>query len=359
MMVNGPGSWDHVFTPLKHTAWHGCTLADLVFPFFIWIIGVTMIFSFVSRIKRGESRGQLLKKVIIRSVILFAIGIFLSGFPFGLIGDHNFSWATIRIPGVLQRIAICYLIASLIVLYSSLLWQMIWLVLLLAGYCLLIKIVPVPGFGAGILEPLGNLAWYLDANLLSGHTWLRAPAPGFDPEGILGTVPAIATMLFGVLTGHLLHLKKSAITKTNWMLVFGSVLIVLGLLLSYWLPINKKLWTSSYAVFVSGVALTFFACCYWLVDVKGYQKWFKPWQIFGMNALAVYIISVLIILSSYRIKITALSKTPILLKTYYYQILFPVDKYPMLSSFLHAIFFTLIMYLIAYILYRKRWIITV
>jgi len=191
MVVNNPGSWDYVFTPLEHASWHGWTLTDFVFPFFIWIVGVAMTFSFAARIDHGVSRNQLMKKVLIRSVILFVVGLFLNWFPFGFIEGHNFSWETVRIPGVLQRIAICYLVASVIVIYSNIIWQIVWLILLLVGYWILIKMVPVPGFGAGILEPVGNLAWYIDANLLRGHTWLGAPAPGFDPEGIFSTLPAV------------------------------------------------------------------------------------------------------------------------------------------------------------------------
>ncbi|EKE01754.1 MAG: hypothetical protein ACD_21C00059G0003 [uncultured bacterium] len=283
---------------------------------------------------------------------LFAIGLFLNGFPFGLVGEHNFSWATIRIPGVLQRIAVCYFIASLIVLYSKVAWQIAWTVLLLVGYWVLIKFVPVPGFGAGILEPTGNLAWYLDVKLLHGHTWVNAPAPGFDPEGILSTLPAIATMLFGVLTGQLL--KSSFTQKTVWMLIFGGALIFLGLVMSHWLPINKNLWTSSYAVFTSGMASVVFGCCYWLIDVKKHQKWFKPLQIYGLSALTIFVISGLIGRLTNCIKVTTAAGAQCSFKSCYYNFLFPPLGDPMLASFLHTIAFMLLMYLIAYAIYRVQ-----
>jgi len=358
IMVNNPGSWDYVFPTLDHAAWHGCTFADLVFPFFLWIVGVAITLSFANRIEQGADRNQLLLHVFWRALALFAIGLFLNGFPFGLISGHNFSWATYRIPGVLQRIAVCYFIASLIFLYSKVIWQIVWAMFFLASYWLLIKFVSVPGFGAGILEPVGNLAWYIDANLLHDHTYLGATVPGFDPEGIFSTLPAIATTLFGVLTGHLLTLKKTCSEKTIWMLVLGGAFIFFGLLMNHWLPINKNLWTSSYAVFTSGMALVIFAGCYWVIDVKGYQKWSKPLQIYGLNALTIFVISALIVRITRNVKITELAGT-VTLKEHYYNLLFLPLGNPMLMSFLHAIVFVLFMYLIAYMLYRAQLIIRV
>lgn len=353
MLVNNPGSWEHVFAPFEHAAWHGCTFADLIFPFFLWIVGVAITLSFTNRIEHGASRNQLLLHVFWRTLALFGIGLFLNGFPFGLIGNHHFSLAAIRVPGVLQRIAICYFIASLIFIYSKVTWQIVWAVFFLAVYWVLIKFVPVPGFGTGVLEPLGNLVWYIDTNLLHGHTYIAAPVPGFDPEGIFSTLTAISTTLFGVLTGHILISEKNHIEKTTGMVVFGSVLILAGLIMNYWLPINKNLWTPSYAVFTSGMALIFFVCCYWLIDVRGEQKWFKPLQIYGMNALTVFVISGIIGRLTKFITITGLSGTSSL-KEYYYKFLFLPLGNPMLASLLHAIAFVVFMYFIAYMLYRAR-----
>jgi len=356
VLVNNPGSWEYVFSSFEHAAWHGWTFADLIFPAFLWIAGVAITISFANRIEQGADRNQLLRYVFWRALTLFGIGLFLNGFPFGLIGSHHFSWVTFRIPGVLQRIAVCYFISSLIFIYSKVIWQIAWAVFFLASSWLLIKIIPVPGFGAGILESAGSLAWYIDVSLFHGHTYIGAPTTGFDPEGIFSTLAAIATMLFGVLTGHLLNLKKTYTEKTIWMLVFGSVLVLLGLLMDCWLPINKNLWTSSYAVFTSGVALTFFACCYWLVDVKKHQKWFKPLQIYGMNALTIFVISGIIGRLTKFVTITELAGASSL-KEYYYNFLFLPLGNPMLASLLHAIAFVLFMYLIAYMLYRVQLII--
>ncbi|MBF8296868.1 MAG: hypothetical protein HW389_3413 [Bacteroidetes bacterium] len=199
MMVNNPGTWGDIYPPFKHAAWNGWTFTDLIFPFFLWIVGVAMTFSMSKRVEQGADRNKLMLHALQRAVTILVIGLFLNGFPFGLVFGHHFSFAAMRLPGVLQRIAICYFIASIIVLYASTLWQIRWTVLFLIVYWVLIKTVPVPEYGVGILEPKGSLAWYIDSTVLSGHTWAGAPAPGFDPEGIFSTLPAIATTLFGVL----------------------------------------------------------------------------------------------------------------------------------------------------------------
>jgi len=352
MMVNNPGSWSSIYPPFRHAAWNGWTFTDLIFPFFLWIVGVAMTFSFSKRVERGADREKLLLHAVRRSAIIFAIGLFLNGFPFGLLFGHQFSWVTIRIPGVLQRIAICYLVASLIVLYSNITWQVRWTAILLVVYWLLVKLVPVPGYGAGVLDPVGSLAWYLDSTILRGHTWLGAPAPGFDPEGILSTLPAIATTMLGVLTGHFLRSERTAEEKTAWMFIYGNVFLCIGLLMDNWLPINKNLWTTSYSVFMAGMALNVFAFCYWLIDVKGYRRWAKPFQIYGLNAITMFALAGLIGRLTAIIKVTGPGGTPVTLQSCYYNLLFAPVGDPMVASFLHSVAFMLALYLIAYAMYR-------
>jgi len=352
MMVNNPGSWSHVYPPFRHAAWNGWTFTDLIFPFFLWIVGVAMTFSFSKRVEQGADRNKLLMHALQRALAIFAIGLFLNGFPFGLLFGHQFSWAAIRIPGVLQRIAVCYLIASFIVLYSGIVWQIRWTVIFLVVYWILIKVVPVPEFGAGVLEPKGSLAWFIDSTLLSGHTWSGAPAPGFDPEGIFSTLPAIATTLFGVLTGHFIRSDRSREDKTVWMFVFGNLLVFFGLLMDNWLPINKNLWTSSYSVFMAGMALNIFALCYWMIDVKGSTWWTKPFQIYGLNAISMFALAGLIGRLTGIIKFTGDDGNAISLKTWYYGVFFAPIGDPMFASFLHSIAFMLGLYLIAYVMYR-------
>jgi predicted acyltransferase len=359
MMVNNPGSWSCIYPPFRHAAWNGWTFTDLIFPFFLWIVGMAMTFSFSKRVEQGADREQLLLHALRRAAIIFAVGLFLSGFPFGLLFGHHFSWAMIRIPGVLQRIAVCYFTASLIVLYSNITWQVRWTAILLVVYWLLAKLVPVPGFGAGVLEPRGSLAWYIDSILLSGHTWSGAPVPGFDPEGILSTLPAIATTMFGVLTGHFLRSERTPEEKTAWMFIYGNALLFVGLLMDNWLPINKNLWTTSYSVFMAGMALNIFAFCYWLIDVKGHKKWAKPFQIYGLNAITMFALAGLIGRLTAIIKVTGPEGTPITFQSFYYNLLFAPVGDPMVASFLHSVAFMVALYLIAYAMYRFNVIIKV
>ena len=353
ILVNNPGSWDHLLPALHHATWHGCTFADLIFPFFLWVVGAAIPLSFANRMDHGASRSQILRHVFGRAFILFAIGLFLNGFPFGLVPGHTFSWDTIRIPGVLQRIAICFLIGSLIFLYSNIFWQIVSTVFLLTISWLLLKFISLPDFGAGILEPNGNLAWFIDSHLLRGHTYAKALIPGFDPEGIFSTLTAVATALTGVLTGHSLRSKKTQLAKTAWMLITGILCICFGSLLNNWLPINKSLWTSSYVIFTTGMALTIFSCCYWLIDIRKYQKWFKPLEIYGLNALTIFVTSGIIGRLTLFIRINEPAGL-VSFKTYYYHFITQLIPNLMLASFLHAILFMIIMYFIAYELYRAK-----
>jgi predicted acyltransferase len=359
MLVNNPGDWGHIYPPFKHAAWHGWTYTDTIFPFFLWIVGVAMTFSFAKRIERGDNKTKLALHVLQRSAIIFALGLFLSGFPFGLAFGHKFSWDTIRIPGVLQRIAVCYLLAGLLFLKTNLRHQL-WITgALLAVYWLAVKLIPVPGYGAGILEPTGNLCWYIDSTLLAGHTWIGAPVPGFDPEGIFSTIPAIATTLFGVLTGHLLRSEQSPEEKTVWLFVYGSLLLFTGSIMDYFLPINKNLWTSSYAVFMAGMAMVCLGVCYWLIDMKGQRRWTKWLEIYGQNAIAMFVLAGLFGRLSTVVEVTGPEGNLISLKAWYYKAIFVPVGDPMIASLLHSLMYVALLYLIAYLMYRKNWLIKV
>jgi predicted acyltransferase len=264
MLVNNAGDWNHVYGPLLHADWHGWTFTDTVFPFFLWIVGVAMTLSFAKRMERGDDRGKLALHTLRRAAMIFGIGLLLNGFPFYLLDR-------IRIPGVLQRIAICYLIAGLIFLYTKWRGQVYWTVGLLAVYWMLMTLVPVPGVGPGHLhDPENNLSSWLDRVLLSGHMYSGTKT--WDPEGTISTLPAIATTLFGILTGHLLRIRKTPAEKAVWMFAAGNLLIFAGLVLSLWMPVNKKIWTTPYAVLMAGLAGVVFALCYWFVDVQGWRS---------------------------------------------------------------------------------------
>ena len=340
ILVNDPGSWDAVYPPLLHASWHGWTFTDLVFPSFLWIAGVSMTLSFARRTERGDNRRLLLLHALRRAAIIFALGLLLNGFP-------RYDPATIRIPGVLQRIAVCYLAAAAIFLYTRLRGQIAWTAGLLALYAVLMKLVPVPGYGAGVLEPNGNFAQYIDSLVLTGHMWSRTKI--WDPEGIVSTIPAISTVLFGVLAGHLLRARK-----TVWMFAAGALLLIAGLALDPWMPINKNLWTVSYTLLAAGIAFDLFALSYWVIDVLGRGGWTHPFTVFGMNALAIYVAAGVLarLLGLIHIGDTTLQR-------WIFLHAFAPLASPMNASLLYAVAFVAVMYLGAWVLYRRGWFIRV
>jgi predicted acyltransferase len=349
MLVNNPGTWDAVYPQLRHAEWNGWTFTDLVFPFFLWIVGVAMTLSFARRVARGESKSGLMLHALRRSLILFALGLFLSSFPY-------FDISMLRIPGVLQRIAVCYLCATVIFLNTRIRGQILWTGGLLAVYWMAMKWIPIPGFGAGILEKNGNFAQYVDSLLLKGHMW--AATRTWDPEGIVSTIPAIGTTLLGILTGHILRARWSPAEKTAWMYTMGSSLALAGLTAGIWLPINKNLWTSSYTLFMAGMATTTFAFCYWINDVKGYRRWSRPFAVYGMNAIAVYFLAGILARTTMTIKVPLADGT-VSLRDYIYAKIFAPLASPMNASMLHGIAFVLLMYLVAYLMYRRKWFVKI
>ncbi len=289
MIVVNNQSSDAAYWPLQHADWNGWTPTDLVFPFFLFIVGVSLVFSFHSRLGRGDSRRSIVLHTIRRGAILFGLGLGLNG----LAGLQFGIW---RIPGVLQRIAVVYCAAGLITLFASIRSRAVWIVGLLVGYWILMRYVPVPGYGVPghdipLLHHDANLAAYLDRKFMLGHLW----EPTRDPEGILSTLPAIATALCGVLTGEWLRSERTAKRKLAGMFACGLVGVIAGELWGLWFPINKKLWTSSYVLFTAGGALLCLAACYWVSDMKLHRGWWsKAFLIFGMNAIAAYVIAELI-----------------------------------------------------------------
>ena len=284
VLVNNPGTWRAVYPPLRHADWHGWTPTDLVFPFFLFIVGVSIPLSLGRRAGEGRER-PVLARVLRRSAVIFLLGIVLNGFPW-------FDWATLRIPGVLQRIALCYLAAALVYLATG--WRgQAWAAAgLLLGYWALMTLVPVPGYGAGDLGKAGSLAAYIDRTLLgSAHLWQQAKV--YDPEGLLSTLPAIATTLLGVLAGGWVAAGRSPKAVAAGLAVAGLAAAVLGAGWGLWFPINKALWTSSYALFTAGLAAVTLSGCYWLVEARGFRRWAWPFAWFGVNALALFFLSTL------------------------------------------------------------------
>lgn len=284
VLVNNPGTWRAIYPPLRHADWHGWTPTDLVFPFFLFIVGTSVPLSLRPRVA-GKVDGYVLARVLRRSAVIFALGIVLNGFPW-------FDWATLRVPGVLQRIALCYLAAALIYLATDWRGQAVAAAGLLLGYWALMTLVPVPGYGAGDLGKAGNLAAYIDRALLGpAHLWQQAKV--YDPEGLLSTLPAIATTLLGVLAGRWLARGPAPGAVVAGLAAAGVAATALGALWGLWFPINKALWTSSYALFSGGLAALALAACYWLVEARGVRRWALPFAWFGVNALALFFLSTL------------------------------------------------------------------
>lgn len=343
ILVNNPGDWGAIYWPLRHAEWNGWTPTDLVFPFFLFIVGVSMAFSFASRQARGDTRSLLLRHTLQRALIIFAIGFFLAAFPY-------FRLSTVRIPGVLQRIAVVYLLASAISLWTDWRGRLATAVVLLGIYWAAMTLIPVPGFGAGNLSPDGNLAAFIDRKLLYEHLWVTHR---WDPEGLLSTLPAVATCLFGMLTGQWLRSARSAKRKVLAMLGAGIAGLAVGKLWHLSFPINKSLWTSSYVVFTAGFALVILGTCYWLIDMRGWRAWGKPFQMMGMNPLTLYALSSFIGKCSIVFKTNDSGQT-VIWKAYVYEHLFAHRAQPIHASLLFAVTYVLIFLILGWVMYRRR-----
>ncbi len=358
VLVNNPGSWSHIYWPLAHAEWDGWTPTDLIFPFFLFIVGVSIPLAFGRRVNNpapateesrrdgpGSSRRALYLKVIKRTLIIFALGLFLNGFPY-------FQLGVIRIPGVLQRIAVCYFVASMIFLTSRPRTQVIIAFLLLLLYWLLMTRVAAPGFAAGDLSKEGSLASFIDRAVFGRHIWVQGKV--YDPEGLLSTLPAIATTLFGVLTGHWLRTERSQHEKVVGMFAAGMCCVIIGWAWNPFFPINKSIWTSSYVFFTGGLALQLLAFCYWLIDIRKYRKWAKPFIVFGVNAIALFVGTGLMAKLMGLIKVPASDGSRVALKTWIYNGLFTWWASPVNASLAFAIAFVLLWLGLMWILYSRR-----
>jgi predicted acyltransferase len=342
IVVNNPGSWKYVYPPLQHAKWHGWTPTDLVFPFFLFIVGVSLSFSLSKRKTQSSGNFQLYARIFRRSVILFALGLTLSLIPY-------FDFSTLRIPGVLQRIAICYLLASLIFLKTGTKARVLISTGCLIAYWLILKFVHVPGFGAGVLELEGNLCGYIDTQLLYGHLY----TPNFDPEGILSTLPALVTCLLGTLAGDWLRSSRSKRLKTFGLLAAGIIMTFLGLWLHSFFPINKQLWTSTFVLFTAGAALLVLGLCYAIVDGLGIKKWAYPFLVFGTNAITVYVGSSLMAKMLGIAKVSSGDKA-IPIKTYIHKMFLSPVVGNFIGSLLFPLMLLLVWFLLLWPLYKKR-----
>lgn len=286
IVVDNPGSDEHAYWPIMHAKWNGWTPADFIFPSFLFLVGISMVYSFSARLERGESRGHILLHAFKRTLILIAIGVLVNASP--IIGLDMHTW---RFEGVLQRIALCYFVCAILQLWEGTRVKILVLLACLLGYWALLRFVPVPGYGTAgrdvlFLDPVANLPAWLDRKLFMGHLYDGTS----DPEGLLHTIPAIASCLMGVLTGHWLRSRKTPGTTIAGMLVVGCALLGAGKLWDLWFPINKHLWTSSFVLLMAGASLIFLAFLYWIVEAKKWRgAWTMPFLVFGMNPIAGFV----------------------------------------------------------------------
>ncbi len=340
VIVNNPGDWGTIYWPLEHAAWNGWTPTDLIFPFFLFIVGVSITLS-----RTSASWGAIVR----RSALIVGLGLFLAGYP-------RFDITRWRIPGVLQRIGVCYLAAAscfhatrgqrrrqgAIALSLG--------VALALAYWLVMMHVPPPGGVAGDLSPEGNLGAYLDRALMIGHLW----KPRWDPEGLLSTIPAISTTLFGIVAGLWLGSGHTRERKAAGLAAAGAAGIVAGEIWNLAFPINKNLWTSSYAVFMAGAACLLLAACYWAIDVKGWRGWTKPFVILGTNAITLFAASALLVKTMALIKVSGPNGAPIGISAYAYLHYFAPIAAPKNASLLYAIANLLVLYALLAWMYRRR-----
>ena len=445
VLVNNPGTWAHIYDPLEHASWHGLTPTDWIFPFFLFIVGIAIPIALSKRIAEGVT-GRVYWKIVSRAAIIFGLGLAMSVTPFfqfaatdapdglkiliwlamtgglfflllrnfkiagaliaisivGIIamnlGGYNvvpYNFATMRIPGVLQRIAVCYLIVSLLFLHTNWKQQLGIAAALLLGYWALMTLIPVPGCDVTTVNDKAcNLAAWLDRTILTeNHMWRSAKV--FDPEGILSTIPAIVTTISGVLTGTWLirrgseppalaggtnsgiahdnatkmdEITATAISagpslppayaggsdKVAGLFFFGTILLALGYVWNSYFPMNKSLWTSSYVLATSGIALLTLAACYWLIDIQGYKAWAKPFVIFGVNALPLFVFSGIMarMLGAYRV--TGAEGQPVSVQKWIFDNIYLSIAQPVDASLMYAISFILLWLFLMWLLYRRR-----
>ncbi|WP_370527297.1 acyltransferase family protein [Pedobacter sp. SYSU D00535] len=357
ILVNNPGNWGALYPPLRHANWHGCTPTDLIFPFFLFIVGVAITFSLGSRKREISNHKSLVGSIIKRTVILFALGLILALFPL-VLTDPLEALKTVRIPGVLQRIALVFFATAIIFLKMGWKAQAGIFAGLLGLYWILLTQVPVPGIGPANFDPDTNLGAWLD-RVVFGESHLWQQSKTWDPEGLLGTLPAIATCLSGVLTGQLVKSKRIA-NGSKLMSMFGAGIVFLSAAI-WWddsFPINKALWTSSYVLYTSGFAMLLFAILYGVIDLKGYETWTKPFVFYGVNAITVFFLSSIMAKSMNAIKITAAGEE-VSLKTWIYTSVYTPYLSPLNASLAWAFTFVFIWMLILWWMYSKKIIIKV
>jgi len=397
-IVNNPGSWASIYPPLEHAEWNGCTPTDLVFPFFIFIMGTAIPFAMPAKVFGPAT----FNKIMVRSLRIFCLGLFLNFFSkidlFGLEGTAliieklvltfavayallgTFSpkiktilafsvlgillflaysgieaYQDVRIPGVLQRIGIVYFFTSLLYLKATVRTQILVAAALLLIYWALMTLIPIPGIGASNLEKGTNFAAYIDSIFLKNHMWSQSIT--WDPEGILSTIPAIASAIMGMLIGQLLNQSLPKIEIVKKMSLIGLVLVILGLIWNIVFPINKSLWTSSYVLFTAGLASLCLSLLYYIIEIANYKKWTKLFLIWGVNPMIVFFFSGIIprVLTMIKVNHPELPGEPLGFQSYFYNYgIVPLFENPMNASLAFALVYAIFWSFILWVLYKNK-----
>jgi predicted acyltransferase len=375
LLVNDPGTWSAIFPPLEHAEWHGWTPTDLIFPFFLFIVGITTHLSLSARRARGDDDAAIVKQILRRGIIIYLLGFAMAMFPFYQWGTidalpNASAWDRIlwriehvRILGVLPRIAIVYICAGLLTLKTTLKQQIVIIAALLFGYWFAMTLIPVPGeneIGALLLHTKDrNLAAFLDRAILgTNHTWSGSVT--FDPEGPFSTIPAIATAMLGVIAGRWIAQRdKPLLERIGGLFAVGSFGMMLGLMWNWSFPINKNLWTSSYVVFTAGMACVVLAAVMWIVDYCNVKWWTKPFVVFGVNPIVAFVGSGVMARLIYTLWHVDYQGKSVSIQNAIYQIAFASWLPPRVASLAFALAFVLLWYGILLILYKRKIILKV
>jgi len=348
ILVNNPGSWGAIHPPLRHADWHGWTPTDLVFPFFLFAVGVALSLSFARRLESGSPRAALIRKVLSRAVIIFMLGLLLNGFPYNEL-------ASLRVWGVLQRIAVCYLIAGLtVVLIRTNARRAAVLCGLILIYELLMRLPLVTGWGHGSFALADNFVRWVDLAWPGAIHLYQGKGLPFDPEGLVSSLPTAAGTLAGFFVGEYLRRQTPLVTRLRHLAGAGVVLTVAGLLLGWIEPINKQLWTVSYTVLMSGLALLTLVICAWFIDIRHWQRWVNPAIVFGSNALLAFVGSGLLARIFNLIKVSNAEGAQSSLKTAIYTGICRPLAGPTNGSLLYAIATLVLWWAILRILHQRQ-----
>jgi len=352
LLVNNPGSWGAIYPPLEHAPWNGWTPTDLIFPFFVFIVGITTHLSLSARRARGDDEAAIRRQILKRGALIVLFGLLLASFPWTLERITH-----VRIPGVLQRIGVAYTCSALLTLHTTLKQQVMILVALLYGYWFAMTLLPVPGadggIGANLLdEAPRTLAAWMDRALLDGHLW--ASSKTWDPEGPLSTLPAIGTAMLGVLTGRWLASDRSLAERLGGMFAVGALAMMAGLMWHWSFPINKSLWTSSYVLFTAGMACVTLATITWITDVHRVTSWTRPLVIYGMNPMIAFVGSGMMARTIYSLWKVEFGGEQVAVQAAVYRSVFASWLEPRNASLAFALSFVLLWYGILWVLWRRK-----